>query len=72
VTANVITRVDTDSLVAAIAGGSAAEAESKVTGLTLEDRLRIIYELSKHVYVDTPKRNVNLLNKIHQYSEVTK
>lgn len=45
-----------------------AELESKGTALSPEDRLRIIYELSKFIYIDTPKRNINLLKKIHQYS----
>jgi hypothetical protein len=32
------------------------------------ERLRIIYELSKHVWEDNAKRNFRLLRKIHEYS----
>lgn len=62
------TTASTDEVVDASAAALIAELESKGTALSLEDRLRIIYELSKYIYLDTPKRNANLLKKIHQYT----
>jgi len=44
------------------------DAESVALGLDDRERLRIIHELSKHIYEDTPKRNVRLLRQIHRYS----
>jgi len=39
-------------------------------GLVVDDRerLRIIHELTKHIWIDNSKRNFNLLRKIHEYS----
>jgi hypothetical protein len=53
-----------------VVGGPIAGLESR--GLVVDDRerLRIIHELSKHVYEDTPKRNFRLLRQIHHYSIV--
>jgi hypothetical protein len=55
-----------------ITGNTSAVADSDSTDIReLEDaraRLRIIHDLSKHVWEDNQKRNFRLLRDIHKYS----
>lgn len=46
----------------------APTVESESRDMAQEDRarLQVIHNLSKHIYEDTPKRNVRLLRQIHQ------
>ena len=69
-TATENTSVDIVAKVDADVDGLIAELESRGTALSDRERLRIIHELCKHVYLDTPKRNFTLLTKIHKYSYV--